>query len=296
EPDIVIVWNEFQKAEAVEIHGISPIKIVTTGAQHLDDWFKREPGTTREEYSNKVGINPEKPFLLYVCSSVFIARNEVAFVKRWIEAIRASSDSNLNMAGIVIRPHPVNYQQWEDVDMSYFGNAVVWPSKGAIPIDEQSKTDYYDSIFHSSGIVGINTSALIEAGVIGRPVFTILASDFEDTQEGTLHFHHLVNGGLLNVCKNLEEHVSQLSIALADNIDNKSAKRFVQEFLRPNGIDKDCVPFIADAVEKLGKQKADYQKSTTMSEYILRLALFPLAILSRKNHGKRRLKNRTSAK
>ena len=57
-------------------------------------------------------------------------------------------------------------------------------------------------MFHSVAVVGVNTSALIESGIVGRPVYTVLADEFAGQQEGTLHFQHLknVNGGLLHGC------------------------------------------------------------------------------------------------
>jgi hypothetical protein len=41
--------------------------------------------------------------------------------------------------------------------------------------------------------MGINTSAQIEAGLIGRPVYTVLLPEFWDNQEGTLHFAYLTS-------------------------------------------------------------------------------------------------------
>ena len=47
---------------------------------------------------------------------------------------------------------------------------VVWPKGGASPVDFASRNDFYDSMYHSAGAVGINTSAQIECGIVGRPV------------------------------------------------------------------------------------------------------------------------------
>ena len=43
--------------------------------------------------------------------------------------------------------------------------------------------DYYDSMFHSVAVVGVNTSALIESGIVGRPVFTVLAAEFAGSRK-----------------------------------------------------------------------------------------------------------------
>jgi hypothetical protein len=65
----------------------------------------------------------------------------------------------------------------------------VW---GSNPIDEVARADYFDSIFHSAAVVGLNTSAFIEAGIVGRPVLTIVVPEFVENQHGTVHFDYLV--------------------------------------------------------------------------------------------------------
>lgn len=83
-------------------------------------------------------------------------------------------------------------------------------------MDVESKEAYFDSMYHCTAAVGINTSALIELSIVGRPAFTVLDEDFCDTQEGTLHFAHLTGagGGMLTVAHDLDEHLGQLAGAL----------------------------------------------------------------------------------
>ncbi len=75
EPDLVLVWNEAQKAEAVRFHGISGDRVVATGAQLFDRWFERTPARDRSAFCAAVGLPDARPFLLYTASSVFIARS-----------------------------------------------------------------------------------------------------------------------------------------------------------------------------------------------------------------------------
>jgi hypothetical protein len=74
-------------------------------------------------------------------------------------------------------------------------------AEGANPLDEASRAQYHDSIYHSAAVVGVNTSALIESAIVGRAVYTVLAPEFRDTQEGTLHFHHLVTSTAVSQCR-----------------------------------------------------------------------------------------------
>jgi hypothetical protein len=91
-PDRVFVWNEAQKREAVSMHGAKPEQVVATGAPVYDQWFARRPSTTREEFCRKVGLSPDRPFLLYLCSSQFIAPDEAVFIEKWVRAVRSAPD------------------------------------------------------------------------------------------------------------------------------------------------------------------------------------------------------------
>ncbi len=141
---------------------------------------------------------------------------------------------------------------WRDVDLARLGNAVVWPAKSRRPVEAQERADFFDSFAHSAAVVGINTTAMIEAAIVGKSVLTVLAPEF--AQESTLHFHYLLaeNGGFLHVASSLEEHVEQLAGALGeDPAGSERRSRFVEAFVRPHGLGKAATPILADAVEQL---------------------------------------------
>ena len=238
-PDRVVVWNGHQQREAAEFHGIDPEHVIVTGAQAYDHWFALAPATTRGEFCARVGLPPDRPYLLYLCSSPFIAPQEVPFVRAWIDAVRGSGSETLRTAGIMVRPHPQNATQWADVDLSAYADVVIWPRAGANPINLSARYEYYDSMHHSHAVVGINTSALIESGIVGRLVYSVRASEFAGTQEGTLHFQHLKRGGLLRMADSLPAHTAQLERSFASvERDREEIRRFIRQFVRPAGLDR----------------------------------------------------------
>jgi hypothetical protein len=255
--------------------------VVATGAQIFDEWFVRRPTTTREEFCQRIGLSPVRPFVLYTCSSQWIAPHEVPFVRRWLAAVRAGPDP-LKSAGVLVRPHPQNAAQWQDVDLSPLGPVAIWPRDPAARVDSQSKADFFDSLFHSAAVVGINTSALIEAGIVGRPVFTVLDDEYRSSQDGTLHFRYLVevSGGLLSVARSMTEHVEQLGAALTDGGDSEAARAFLGAFVRPNGLDRPATPILADAIQRLAAG-VPIAEPTPGWVPALRPLLFGLALLTR---------------
>ncbi|MEO2195110.1 MAG: hypothetical protein ABGY72_03325, partial [bacterium] len=141
---------------------------------------------------------------------------------------------------------------WGAVDLTAFPGVSVYPCRGANPVDNDDRADYYDTLHYGAAIVGINTSAMIEAGIQDRPVFTIVDSSFDDTQTGTLHFRYLLpeNGGHLQRATSLEEHARQLSRTIDDGVA-PSSRQFVETFVRPHGLDTPATPRLVTALEGL---------------------------------------------
>ena len=255
QPDRVLVWNESQRREASELHGVPPERIVVTGAQCYDEWFRWQP-TPRAGFCAKVGLDPRRPYVLYTCGiSPKRGPSEVEFFLRWLAALRSAGDPVVARAGVLLRPHPGRTELWRDVDLSQYEDLFVFPRENAFPTDANAKADYFDSIYHSGAVVGLNTSAMLEAGLIGRPVLTFLHHEFERYQTGLPHFRYLreVGGGLVHAAEGLDEHLRLLSRALGpEGADwGQSGRTFVREFLRPHGLEVDATPIFVDELERL---------------------------------------------
>jgi hypothetical protein len=246
-PDRVFVWNDTQKREAVDLHGVLPERIVVTGAQCFDQWFDRQPSRDRETFCRQMGLPADPPFILYVCSALFLGSPpEAPFVLEWIRRVRASGPAALRSAPILVRPHPSRTREWEGVDVAPFGDVVV---RGGSPVDASSRADYFDALYHSTSVVGLNTSAFIEAGIVGRPVHTVLFPEFYENQTGTVHFRYLLDGGLLEVAHDFEEHLRQLADSMARR--PISVRPFIRTFVRPHGLDRAATPVFVRSVEEM---------------------------------------------
>ena len=277
-PDRVILWNEKQRTEAIDMHGVPADRIVVTGAQCYDQWFDRTPALGYDAFCARVGLRSDRPYILYVCSSLFRGTTfEPAFTERWIQAVRGSADPRLKDIGILVRPHPARLDEWKQVDLTGYHNVAFW---GAHPVDAEAKEDYFDSLYYSSAVVGINTSAFIEAAVVGKPVFTVLEPEIsENNQEGTLHLHYLLDedSGVLRASRSLDEHVPQLAAALAGHgAGDPKAARFVDGFVRPFGRSEAATPRFVQAVEEVGTLPAPAPGRSGASA-LAYLLLLPLA-------------------
>jgi hypothetical protein len=279
-PQQVIVWNDVQKREVTEMHDIDPERVEVTGAQVFDDWFEKRPSTTREEFCARVGLRADRPIVLYVCSALLEGSPpEPSFVEQWVRHLRSSSHRSLRDCGILIRPHFKRGAEWQAIRFEGLDNIVCWPPAGDVPVDARSKMDYFDSLHHASVVVGLNTSALIEAAILGRTVHTVLLPEFRDSQEGTVHFHYLLHGpdALLRASRSLDAHAEDLAATLTGHdSDPGRAARFVRAFVRPQTGVSATSRFV-DTLESLAARPVPAPQPAPAWASLLRPALRPFA-------------------
>ena len=282
----VFVWNQTQKDEAVRLHGVPADQVVITGAQCYDQWFGRVPVRTREQFCQHVGLPSDRPLVLYVCSALFWGSPvEAEFVVRWIASLRESELPELRTAAILIRPHPARMEEWRTIDLSRFEHVALY---GSNPMDTASKEDYFESLYYSAAVVGLNTSAFLEAAIVGRPVHTILTPEFADNQQGTLHFHYLLNvgGGMLRTSTSFAEHHAQLATSLDPSQSASSInQQFVREFIRPHGLERPATPVLCDALEAIPALPKPSPERTPWHLVLVRWATYPVFLVLWRLYG-----------
>jgi hypothetical protein len=278
QPDRVIVWNDLQQREAIELHGCVPGDVVVTGAARFDDFFARRPSVSREAFCAEFGLDPARPTILYLGSSQLTGPNEMELVRRWMESIRGAADALVRDANILFRPHPALRNSYLSVDYSDLTRVGV-----SLNASRGADQDLYDSLYHAHAAVGLNTSAMLEAAIVGRPVHTLVIPGFDEGQIGTMHFHYLVEayGGLATVARDFDEHLRQLAGSLAGTAAVSTRSRdFAGQFLRPLGIDRPVSPLLAAEITRAGSIEKPARKAAPFWHAPLRSAL--LAWLQRR--------------
>jgi len=233
------------------LHGVPAERVVVTGAQCFDQWFDRVPDRPRDRFCAVTKLRVDSPFLLYVCSSFELGGPvEARFVYDWIKEIRASDDPALRSVSILVRPHPTRLDEWREIDLSEFQDVTLY---GSSPIDEDAKADYFESLYYSAAVVGLNTSAFLEAAIVGRSVHTILVPEFSQQQGETIHFNYLlsVGGGVLCVADTFDEHRALLQASLREPQRADLNADFVTAFIRPHGLRTPATPLFSQAVAEL---------------------------------------------
>ena len=241
-PDRIFAWNELQRREVEELHGIDGERVVVTGASHWDEFFEMEPSQDRNEFCARYELDPDEPIVLYLGSTKTICPDEPSVVDGWLDVLRGS-DGPLRRANVLVRSHPNEHAAWEGWTPKHAGVARSEKPK-------RTSQSLYDQLYHSAVVVGLNTSAQIEAAIVGRPVYTFSAGSAAPAQSGALHFYYLLEGqgGVVSYAETLVEHVAQLERGLAGDFDADAIRTFCEFFVRPHGLDRPVTPIVGEAV------------------------------------------------
>lgn len=257
-PDYSIVWSKSLAEELAHMHGIPNSRIFITGAPRFDRLLNGENEyiMAKGEFCRAAGLNGEKKYILYV-GSTFLVTNEFKKAINEEELVLEIVDKlqeNPRTRGIntLFRPHPLNAGVVKTLLEHKRTNISVYPLHGEFPDTEEKRRMFYNSIHHSIAVVGVNTTAFLEASALDKPCITIVTETFGETQQ-LPHFHHLADAGFLETVNGPEE-LANLVGKIMDGMDARAEQRraFVKNFLRLTDSTKSAAEAYADLVEKIG--------------------------------------------
>jgi hypothetical protein len=251
-PDAILAWNDSHAHEATTIHGIPRDRIVLTGSPFFDKWFDGKDAVwSRRELETRLGVPADKPIVLYLGSSKYIAVNEGLLVKSLAEAM--ARDPALKDAVLLVRPHPANDTMC--AELKDVPGVTLLPS--TMPFGADAAALFMSVLAHAFAVVGINTSGLIDAIALDRPVYSVMTDRYTDTHLSAAHFRHLVEGNAITIASDTDELVKLLAEELKGSGGRKAERReFVRRFLRPRGMDVAAGSVAARAIVMLAEGAA----------------------------------------
>lgn len=247
-PDWLFVWNTNLVQEAVEIHNIEKEHIFVSGAPVYDPWFELSRSQDRETFCKRVGIDPSKPFILYLCSSKGITEHENELLAGILSEL-----AEIELAvrpSVVIRPHPFTQLEIADLENEW---VKVFPKGGQRPDMDDARQLYYDSLYFSALVVGINTTGFLEAAVADKPCLTLITPLTRSGQEMRAHFKHLMDADFIEVANSYSDLIAHIKRILAgSDTKKKNRQLFVHNFIRPAGIEIPAAKVTEGAILAVG--------------------------------------------
>lgn len=183
-PDYVFCWND-NHVEELKYHGVKFEQIRKVGAFSFEDWLRPQKTTRRDKFYRTWHLDSKKPIYVYLTSSYSIAGWETKNVEQWRDYMKEYYPH----AQLVVRPHP---------DQGHLMNLI----SGIISIPKISEGVFendafqlaWDTYAYSQALFCINTSAAIEAMLVGKPVYALdtkLENKLDFGGQSGLHFAQL---------------------------------------------------------------------------------------------------------
>jgi len=247
-PDVLIAWNSIHAREAAQYHHIPEPSISITGAPVFDRWFENKtPSLDVHEFRTAHRLPQDAPLLLYLGSSVHIARDEAWLVKLLRHALDASEDNELRATHIIVRPHPGNSTPFAHLNVP--GISVI-PKQGSVPDSAEARQLFFDTAYHARATIGINTSGMIDAIVLRKPGLSYVTSRYAATQLEAQHFNLLKQSNAISLVSTPESFIAAMKKILAGQDERASERKaFITSYIRPCGIETPAGAIIADTIE-----------------------------------------------
>jgi len=234
-PDMLIAWNDGHAREATTHHRIPQESILIGGSPFFDKWFDDSSGVnSRAEFCESVGLDPDRPYVLYLGSSVNISGDE-----RWLIDELSNvfaSDDQLSEIQILARPHGANMAGWEQLNNG--SNLVYWHRDRSLPDTPEGFLEFRSAMEHSICTLGVNTTALVDAIIYGKPTVGLGIGRYsESNATNAVHYHHLVDSeALVHAISTgrVAEIVKRIQAGFDDSANARA--KFVNEWVRPNGL------------------------------------------------------------
>lgn len=166
-PDLMFCWNESHKNQLVEYHNMVSDKIKVIGAYKFESFLEPYALMRKDKFHAKYEFSEKEKTLLYVCSSPTVYGDESDFIYQLAKVTGKQ---------ILIQLHPdkvknINLKETQQIKFSV--------------------TDSRDNYHYCEEVWGINTSAFLEAGLLGKPIKVITLPIDGFGQQDSIHFKTL---------------------------------------------------------------------------------------------------------
>jgi hypothetical protein len=255
QPDLVLAWHQGHCEEAQAIHGVPADRVVITGSPFFDKWFGiNRPISPRAATCSRIGLDPDKPYLLYLGSSANIARDESWLVIALLQAIRRAEEPALDGLQIVFKAHPANLRPIPQLDEA---RIAIYQRERGRPDTADAIAEFRDILHHAVAVIGVNTTGMLDAVLCDRPCIALAAKKYRQTQAYTPHFQRMQESKALLTAGSVRVAVEILGrIMVGDQRSASARRRFAATYARPRGLGSEAGLAAAIAIELAAQRRS----------------------------------------
>ena len=239
--ELFLVWSDFMERELrLYFPRYHHRGVLSIGTPQFDGHGDQVNIIPREEFCAKMGIDPNRPIVLYCTGGTHICRNEHLVIKHVYEAVQELK--NVRNPQLLVRLHPYFWDTNIDLYKEIPTNLIFWPKReDAAKRFSRSVAGLLDdyqimlSSFHHQAVnVNIASTVTLDSAVYDRPIICI-AYDGPQKLPRSLsvrrfyldyeHFIQVIKARAVDVVWNQRELKQSLRQALLDPRERTAERR-----------------------------------------------------------------------
>lgn len=220
-PDILSVWNEVNRREAIDLMKFPSDRVKVIGGTQFDPYFDADSVCNREEFASTMGLDPFRPIITLATLGAFLhLYDETYLVDFLLDAIKQGKISGNPQ--LVIRLHPASkleyflkYTENPDVRLSYVKEYI--PSLGWT-MNRDDVTFIGNLLRHSNVVVSPGSTITIETAIFDTPtvvpIFHTYQPELGQEQYNfhlTKHFKRLADLDLVPIVRDPEALIGAIN-------------------------------------------------------------------------------------
>ena len=116
---------------------------------------------------------------------------------------------------------------------------------------DDTRQTYFESLYYSAVVIGVNTTGFLDAAIVDKPCVTLMDEQMREGQGA--HFNYLIDADYIEIARERTD-IFQIIDRVLGGVDIKmeNRRRFVRQFMRPNGVDISASQIMANAILAVG--------------------------------------------
>lgn len=244
-PEILGVWNEFQKKEAMEANFYKAESVKLVGPPHFDIYWKNNTFTDRELFFKKMKLDPGKKLISVIATADNLVDNSYI-----IDILLDAFKKNLFVLPVQLLFRAIHTNRLCDENEKKFGRfydnpdiAIDHPTGysaklGWNPGREQLH-HFANLVKHSDVQVSIISTATIEAAILDKPAVNVGFSTLEPEsfQKNIIesvynnHFKPVLDCGATYIARNPEDLIAGINKYLLDPALHRQERKKLKEMM-----------------------------------------------------------------
>jgi hypothetical protein len=258
--DYMIVWNDWMKKIAKEMHGYKDDEVFVSGTIRFDHYFINSPDEIgKEDFLKSKGLDPNRRTIF------FAARNYGGFFNKFIKSFIKWQKENYfgEKLNLFVRVHPLDpiapYAEFKNTPNVYIergGKQIQDDSIGGHKV-EMSREDLLNTKYtlkYCDVCINIVSTMSLEAMIFGKPVINIgFAEDFS-TILNFPHYREVVKNKAVSIANDMNDLRDYISDYLKNpDMNKKGREKILKQLVKPtDGFSyKRSVDFLKTIIDKI---------------------------------------------